>query len=229
MAMWLIFDRLWVRNSLEEMQAAFARNLELFAQIAEQLVAEDQVKAILRFRILRDQINAGFEAVRAQSDGVLFEFGLDRQRKMEIREDIRRWQPILRTLLLLRMTMAQYRAQKPFKDLPTAVAEAQKTLEQDIACEMRNLANLVSGKPPGPPVDLRQSAARFVEEARKGYESQGGLTPMASDVFDLTQSFVSTLEPLDQDIRATFAQRSEEAKSKSAGVLPNSPALGTTD
>jgi multidrug resistance protein MdtO len=229
LAMWLIFDRLWVRNALDEMQAAFARNLELCAQIAEQLLVEDQAKAILRLRILRDQINAGFEAVRAQSDGVLFEFGPDRERKMQIREDIRRWQPTVRTLLLLRMTMAQYRTQMPIKDVPPTITAARKALEQDIACETRNLANVVSGKPPGPAVDLHQSGARFVEETRRYYESHGGLTPVAFDVIDLTESFVSTLEPLSQDIRATFAGRSMRAESKSAGALPNSPALGTTD
>jgi hypothetical protein len=52
---------------------------------------------------------------------------------------------------------------------------------------------------------------------------------MAFDIINLTESFVSTLEPLAQDIRATFAGRSKQAESKSPGALPNSPALGTTD
>ncbi len=60
---------------LNEMQAVFAHNLEMFAELAEQLLVEDQIKAIRRIRQLRDQINAGFQAVTAQSDAVLFDFG----------------------------------------------------------------------------------------------------------------------------------------------------------
>ena len=37
MSMWLVFDRLWVRNALDELQAVFAHNLELFAELAEQM------------------------------------------------------------------------------------------------------------------------------------------------------------------------------------------------
>ncbi|MGA8271109.1 MAG: FUSC family protein, partial [Candidatus Sulfotelmatobacter sp.] len=37
-SMWLIFDRLWVRSALDEMQAAFARNLQLLAELTQQLL-----------------------------------------------------------------------------------------------------------------------------------------------------------------------------------------------
>ena len=97
--MWLIYDRLWVKNALDEMQTVFARNLEMFAELTEQLLEKDQIKAIRRIRQLRDQLNAGFPAVTAQADAVLFEFGPSRQRKLQIREDVRRWQPSIRTLL----------------------------------------------------------------------------------------------------------------------------------
>ena len=108
MCMWLIYDRLWVRNALDEMQTVFARNLEMFAELAEQLLEKDQVKAIKRIRQLRDQLNAGFQAVSAQADAVLFEFGPSRQRKLQIREDVRRWQPSIRTLLQVQITAVQY-------------------------------------------------------------------------------------------------------------------------
>ena len=110
MSMWLFFDLLWVRNAVNEMQTVFARNLEMFAELAEQLLEKDQIKAIKRIRQLRDQINAGFQAVTAQSDAVLLEFGPSRQRKLQIREDIRRWQPAIRTLLQVQITAVQYLA-----------------------------------------------------------------------------------------------------------------------
>ena len=90
-AMGLFFDLLGVRNALDEMRAVFARNLEMFAELAEQLLVEDHIKAIKRIRRLRDQINDGFQAVTAQSDAVLLDFSLSRQQKLQIRKNIQRW------------------------------------------------------------------------------------------------------------------------------------------
>ena len=62
-SMGFFFDLLWVRNPTAEMQAVFSRNLEMFAELTEQLLEKDQTKAIKRIRQLRDQLNAGFQAV----------------------------------------------------------------------------------------------------------------------------------------------------------------------
>ena len=121
-SMGIFFDLLWVRSPLDEMQAVFASNLEMFAELAEQFLDQDQIKAIRRIRQLRDQLNAGFQAVTAQSDAVLLDFSTARQRKLQIREDIRRWHPAFRTLLVVQVTSAQYLAYKPLTDLPEPVA-----------------------------------------------------------------------------------------------------------
>ena len=44
--MWLVFDRLWVRDALQEMQDAFARNLRLLAELLELRGTQDKVEAI---------------------------------------------------------------------------------------------------------------------------------------------------------------------------------------
>ena len=163
MSMWLIYDRLWVKNALEEMQAVFAHNLEMFAELAEQLLEKDQIKAIKRIRQLRDQLNAGFQAVTAQADAVLFEFGPSRQRKLQIREDVRRWQPSIRTLLQVQITSVQYLAHKPLSNLPEPIAQAGVAFEKDIAQVMRAMASEVSGKPVAAVPDIRMSAARMQE------------------------------------------------------------------
>ena len=118
MSMWLIYDRLWQKNALDEMQRLFARNLEMFAESTEQLLEKDQTKAIRRIRQLRDQLNAGFPAVSTQADAVLFEFGPSRQRKLQIREDVRRWQPSIRTLLQVQITSVQYLVNRPLSICP---------------------------------------------------------------------------------------------------------------
>jgi multidrug resistance protein MdtO len=205
-SMWLFFDRLWVRNAFDEMQAIFARNLEMFAELAEQLLETDQTKAIRRVRQLRDQLNNGFAAVRAQSDAILFEFGPTRAHKLQIRDDVRRWQPQIRTLLLVQITAIQYLAQKPLTQLPEPVAAAGVAFERDVAQVMRAMANQVNGKPVGAVPDIGESAARVQHEISAYHQGLGVAVPaQASDVVGLTESLATILGPLYQDIRDTFA------------------------
>jgi multidrug resistance protein MdtO len=206
MSMWLIYDRLWIKNALDEMQTVFASNLEMFAELAEQLLEKDQIKAIKRIRQLRDQLNAGFAAVIAQADAVLFEFGPTRQRQLQIRDDIRRWQPSIRTLLQVQVASVQYLAHKPLSNLPEPIAQAGVAFEKDIALVMHAMANEVSGKPVDAAPDIRISAARTQEAIRNYYQGLGVPVPaQASDVLGLAESLATILAPLYDDIRATFA------------------------
>jgi multidrug resistance protein MdtO len=206
MSMWLIYDRLWVKDALQEMQTVFARNLEMFAELTEQLLEKDQVKAIRRIRQLRDQLNAGFQAVSAQADAVLFEFGPARQRKLQIRDDIRRWQPTIRTLLQVQIASVQYLAHKPLSNLPEPVAQAGVTFEKDIALVMHAMANEVSGRHFEAAPDIRISATRVQEAIRSYYQALDVPVPaQASDVLGLAESLATILAPLYDDIRTTFA------------------------
>jgi multidrug resistance protein MdtO len=210
MSMWLIYDRLWVRNAVDEMQTVFAHNLEMFAELAEQLLEKDQIKAIKRIRQLRDQLNAGFVAVTAQADAVLFEFGPSRQRKLQIREDLRRWQPPIRTLLQVQVASAQYLAHKPLSNLPEPIAQAGVVFEKDIALVMHAMASEVSGKPVDGVPDIRMSAARMRQEVEKYYGNLGFPVPdAASDVVGLADSLATILAPLYEDIRATYAAHNQ--------------------
>jgi multidrug resistance protein MdtO len=205
-SMWLLFDRLGVRNALDEMQTVFARNLEKFAQLAEQLLEDDQVKSIRGIRLLRDQINAGFQAVYAQADAIIFEFGPQRQRKLEIRADIRRWQPSIRTLLHLQITYWQYRVQQPVRGLPDVIAQTHIAFERDVAVVMRAMANEVSGKPALPIPDIRAAADRLRQVIVDYFTQQGtGISAAGSDVIALTEGLASVLVPLSDDIQAAFA------------------------
>ena len=229
-SMGLFFDLLWVRNPLGEMQAIFARNLEMFAELAQQLLEEDQIKAIRRIRELRDQINSGFDAVRAQSDAVLLDFSSSRQQKLRLREDIRRWQPSIRTLLEVQITSAQYLAQRPLTDLPELIARAGVDFEKDIAHVMRAMADEVSGKAAAAVPDVRMSATRFREEIRKYYRDLGApVPPQASDLIGLTESLASILAPLYEDIHSTTASAPKTAGAQSPllqKAVPSSGAQG---
>jgi multidrug resistance protein MdtO len=204
--MGLFFDLLWVRNATNEMQAVFARNLEMFAELAEQLLEGDHIKAIKRIRKLRDQINEGFQAVTAQSDAVLLDFSPSRQQKLQIRKEIMRWQPSIRTLLQVQITAVQYLARNPLTNLPEPIALAGVMFEKDVAHVMRAMASEVSEKPVDAVPDIRLSAETVQQEIRKYYQDAGvPISPQASDVADLIESLASVLSPLYEDIQATFA------------------------
>jgi multidrug resistance protein MdtO len=154
---------------------------------------------------LRDQINAGFQAVAAQSDALLFEFGPERQRNLEIREDIRRWQPPIRTLLQLQIAVTQYRTEKPLQELLPSIAEAHIDFERDIAQLLHSLANEVQGKPSDPAPDLQNAARRLETEIRNYYASLGvEVSSQGADMISLAESLVSILSPLYGDIHITF-------------------------
>jgi multidrug resistance protein MdtO len=210
MSMWLIYDRLWVKNAVDEMQTVFARNLEMFAELAEQLLQKDQIKAIRRIRQLRDQLNAGFGAVTAQGDAVLFEFGPSRQQKLQIREDLRRWQPAIRTLLQVQVASAQYLVNKPLSNLPEPIAQAGVAFEKDIARVMHAMASEVKGKPVEGVPDIRMSAAHMRRAVEQYYAGLGVPVPDgASDVAGLADSLATILAPLYEDIRATYAAHNQ--------------------
>jgi multidrug resistance protein MdtO len=207
-SMGLFFDLLWTRNPLQEMQAVFAHNVEMLAEIAEQVLEKDRIKAITRIRQLRDQLNAGFQAVTAQSDAVLLEFGPLRQQKLEIREDIRRWQPSIRTLLQVQITAVQYLAQKPLEELPAPITRAGIAFETDAARVMRAMANTVTGKPVDAVPDVRLFAVQLQQEISRYFQDLGVSVPSeASDLIDLAQSLASILAPLYEDIRATYSAK----------------------
>ena len=210
-SMGLFFDLLWVRNPLGEMQAVFGRNLELFAELAEQLLEEDRIQAIQRIRQLRDRISEGFQAVNAQSDAVLLDFSSSRQQKLQIRNDIRRWQPAIRTSLQVQVTSAQYLAKNPLSDLPEPVAQAGAEFERDIAQVMRAMASEVNGKPVDAVPDIRLSAARVQDEIRKYYEEHGlQIVPQASDVISLIGNLASILAPLYEDIHSSCVRPQQD-------------------
>jgi multidrug resistance protein MdtO len=212
MMMWLIYDRLWVKSALDEMQTIFARNLEMFAELTEQLLEKDQVRAIKRIRQLRDQLNVGFPAVTAQADAVVFEFGRSRQRQLEIRDDLRRWQPLLRTLLQVQIASVQYLQHTPLGNLPEPIALAGVALEKDVAQVMHAMASEVKGKPVAGAPDILVSAARLKEAIQKYYQDTGTpVSPQASDVLGLAERLATIIAPLYEDIRDTFAAYQQAA------------------
>jgi len=210
-SMWLLFDRLWGRNALDEMRDAFIKNLEMSAEFAEQFLQRDITKSILTARQLRDRINAGFATVTAQADAIVFEFGPDRDKKLRIRDDFRRWQSSIRTLLQLQITLSQYRVTKSLRQIPTEVARTGILFEKNIFIALRAMSNSILDKVPMPVPDLQTSAASFEQAIRKYHQDLGiPLSPEASDIIVLIENIVSVVVPLYNDVRSVCALNGEQ-------------------
>ena len=146
--MWLIFDQLWSAPAGVAMKRTFISTLRLLAQFAREPVSADVQSAIQRTDALHDTINTTFDKVRSFADGVLLEFGPSRRRDLALRDGIRRWQPQLRALFLMRVASLKYRLQLPGFVLPEAVIASLRAYDECSAQMLENLADRMEGKPP---------------------------------------------------------------------------------
>jgi multidrug resistance protein MdtO len=144
--MWLIFDQLWGVRAGAEIRKVFISALRLLAQFAREPVSADIRGAVQRSAALHDAINAKFDNVRSLADGILLEFGPSRRQMLALREHIRRWQPELRTLFIMRGASLKYRLQLPGFALPEAVVASLQAYDEQSAQTLENIADRMEGK-----------------------------------------------------------------------------------
>ena len=144
--MWLVFDRVWGTSAVIEMKSSFVSTLRLMAQFAREPHAEDLTTAIDQTLALRETINANLDKTRALADSVLFEFGPSRQKGLELRSQIRRWQPELRALFLMRIASLKYRLHLPGFGMPDSVRLRQQAYDEASARMLEEMADRVEGR-----------------------------------------------------------------------------------
>jgi multidrug resistance protein MdtO len=143
--MWLVFDQLWSAPAGVEMKRRFVRTFRLLAQLAREPVSTDIQASTKRIYALRESIDDEFNQVRALADGVLFEFGPSRQQDLAMRDDIRRWQPQLRTLFIMRIASLKYRFPVPGFELPETIRLAQQAYDDRSAQMLEEMAERIEG------------------------------------------------------------------------------------
>ncbi len=148
LGMWLIFDQVWRAPASVEMRRIFISTLRLLAQFAREPVSADIRPAIQRTAALHDTINAKFDNVRSLADGVLLEFGPSRRQDLALRDHIRRWQPQLRALFLMRNASLKYRLRLPGFELPEDVIASLQAFDEASAQILENVADRMEGKTP---------------------------------------------------------------------------------
>jgi len=142
----LVFDRLWGSRAAVEMKRAFISGLRLLAQYAKEPLSKDLKVAIERSYSLRETINSNFDQVRSLADAVLFEFSSSRRQDLALRSRIRKWQPQLRALFLIRIALWKYRAQLPGFELPPPVRLAQQEFDDRSAKILDGMADRLETK-----------------------------------------------------------------------------------
>jgi len=148
LTMWLIFDQLWSVPASVEMRSMFISTLRLLAEFVREPVSADIRPAIQRTSALRETINTKLDKVRSLADGVLLEFGPSRPHALALREHIRRWQPQLRALFIMRGASLKYRLQLPGFVLPEAVIASLQAYDECSAQMLENIADRMEGKMP---------------------------------------------------------------------------------
>ena len=156
--MWLIFDQVWSAPAGVEMRKVFISTLRLLAQFTREPVSADIRSAVQRTSALHDTINTKFDNVRSLADGVLLEFGPSRRRDLALRDRIRKWQPQLRALFLMRGASLKYRLQLPGFELPEDVVVSLQAYDECSAQMLDNIADQIEGKTPDGSVFLNSSA-----------------------------------------------------------------------
>ena len=144
--MWLIFDQLWSAPASVEMKRVFISTLRLLAQFAREPVSADIPSATERTSALHDTINTKFDNARSLADGVLLEFGPSRRHDLAERDRIRRWQPQLRALFIMRSAFLKYRLQSPGFVLPEAVIVHLQAYDECSAQMLENIADRMEGE-----------------------------------------------------------------------------------
>jgi multidrug resistance protein MdtO len=189
--MWLVFDQLWSAPAGVEMKRRFVLTFRLLAQLAREPVSTDIQATTKQTYALRESIDNEFNQVRSLADGVLFEFGPSRQQDLAMRDHIRRWQPQLRTLFVLRIASLKYRFQVPGFELPEAIRLAQQAYDDRSAQMLEEMAERIEGSVPqaGP---ASEDAFELLEKTIQAYYEESQQTPAAH-----VWSFTTLLRSID--------------------------------
>jgi multidrug resistance protein MdtO len=165
--MWLIFDQLWSAPAGLEMRRSFVRTFRLLAQLAREPIDTNLRAATERIYALRETIDTLFDKVRSLADGVLFEFGPSRQQDLAMRNQIRRWQPQLRTLFVMRIASLKYRFQVPGFKLAEEVRAAHRAYDERSSQMLEEMADRIEGV--AAPSDIPGDSSELLEKTVAAY------------------------------------------------------------
>ncbi|HTX36484.1 MAG TPA: FUSC family protein [Bryobacteraceae bacterium] len=144
--MWLVFDHLWTAPAAVEMKTAFLAGIRLLAQLTREPSSSEIRAAIKRSHVLSEMLNAQWDKVRSLADGVLFEFGPSRPYGLALRSRVRRWQPRLRALFLMRRASLRFSLGLQGFELPEAGRRTLRQYNERSARMLDEMADRLEGR-----------------------------------------------------------------------------------
>ena len=147
--MWLVFDQFWGVPAARAMKKTFISNLRLLARFAREPISNNLKAAVAQRLAFGETINGNLDKVRALADGVLFEFGPSRQQDLALRDRIRRWQPEMRVLFIMKIAEWKYRAQLPGFELLDPIAVELREFDEQLARALDAMADRIEERSTG--------------------------------------------------------------------------------
>jgi multidrug resistance protein MdtO len=196
--MWLVFDQLWGMSTGMAMKTNFVATFRLLAQFSREPISHELKAAIERSYELRDTINNNFDQLRAQADGVVFEFGPSRHSDLALRRQIRALSPQLRTLFVIRTTLLKYRLQLPGFELPQSIQAAQVALDNSLAAALDGIADRLESHQSAEKQELATSYIALESTTESTQELK--LTSQIKGFLLLSKQIVSLADSLDRAI-----------------------------
>ncbi|MBV8864730.1 MAG: FUSC family protein [Acidobacteriaceae bacterium] len=197
-AMWFISDQIWAKNAVSEMMDSFVANMRRIAVFDKQIIGDDLRKGIDRSRRERAAIDNNFDKIRNQSDAVIFEFGSGWHRKVGLRNQVRAWQPQLRTYFLLQVALLHYRLQSPDRMLD-AQTERKVQQSEDL---LTMLADLQDSRKEGQAAEtvplVKDRVAECAEELRT---ERNGAQDVESTPLRLSRSMLEVAVSLGKEMQ----------------------------
>lgn len=204
--MWLVFDQLWGVPAAREMRRTFISNLRLLGQFAREPVSKNLKVAMARRLALGETINSNFDKVRSLADGVLLEFGPSRRQDLALRGRIRRWQPEMRVLFIMKIAEWKYRAQLPGFELPDPIAEKLREFDEQLAQALDAMADRIEERPTGLQQTLPDALTQL-ERAIQVYRPDRALTGRFQALLMLGRRIESSMASLGkQDLKLVGAE-----------------------
>jgi multidrug resistance protein MdtO len=200
--MWLVFDRLWAAPAAVEMKAAFLSAIRLLAQLTREPSSGGIPAAIKRSDVVGEMLNRELDKARSLADGVLFEFGPSRPQALALRDRVRRWQPPLRTLFLMRRASLKYALPLPGFELPGAGLLALREYNERSARVLDEMADRLEGREQGR-MPEPESGGRLLEHvlAACGCEARE-LPPQTRSFVILLRRIDGVTRSLAEEVRA---------------------------
>jgi hypothetical protein len=139
--------------------------------------------------------------VNAQADAVPFEFGLDRERGMAVRELVRYWQPKLRSIYLLELACLQHRLFDANDPIPQRYWEFVATSTARYSLILKTLASHLQGLGESRSLidDLRIESNRLSIISRNDLPSVSARIRV-SGLSELLRQIEEQLTPLSQEV-----------------------------